>query len=88
MNTNTITTQTTITNNGILSADLQAKAQTAAAAARYRERLAKRKARKARKATSPQHKAAMARRAESAGDATRHYAEHDDLMTTAIINRQ
>lgn len=77
----------------LISTDLQTKAQTAAdeikaAAARWQAKKAKRLARKARKATNPQHKAAMARRVESAGDATRHYSQHDDLMTTAIVSRQ
>lgn len=77
----------------IISTDLQTTAQNAAdeikaAAARWQAKKAKRLARKRNRANNPQHKAAMARRAESAGDATRHYAEHDDLMTTAIVSRQ
>lgn len=81
MNTDTNT-------HGAISIDLQTKAETAAAAARYRERLAKRKARKARKANSAAHKAAMARRAESAADATRFHNSHtDDLMSAAIVER-
>ena len=66
----------------ILSNDLQTKAQNAAAdiktqeaAARWRERVAKRKAKKAR-------------RAESAADATRFHNSHtDDLMSAAIVER-
>jgi len=77
----------------IISNDLQTKAQTAAeeikaAAARWQAKKAKRIARKRNRANSAKHKAAQARRTESAGDATRHYAEHDDLMTSAVVKRQ
>lgn len=78
---------------GIISNDLQAKAQNAAdeikaAAARWQAKKAKRLAKKRNRATNSQHKAAMARRAESAADSTRFHNSHtDDLMSAAIVER-
>ena len=76
-----------------ISTDLQTTAQNAAndikaAAARWQAKKAKRLARKRNRASNPQHKAAMARRAESAADATRFHNSHtDDLMSAAIVER-
>lgn len=57
------------------------------AAARYQARKAKRIAAKRARKTNPAHLAAMARRAASAADATRHYSQVDDLMTDAIVSQ-
>lgn len=57
------------------------------AAARWNARKAARLAKKVARKTHPAHLAAMARKAASAADATRHYSQVDDLMTNAIISR-
>ncbi len=81
-------TQITTGSNAPQTTTRTTEQATKEAAARWQAKKAKRLAKKANRRNSLAHKAAVARRAASAADATRHYlTAHNDLMADAIVSR-